>query len=124
MQRQAGLDVEAPSEKIELGELKELGIVDWTWSDDRKREAILKELKTIGFFIIQNVPGHDEERLLYWGKWLCALSKDEKDRITKRYWNPKNPNVYRGLAPFIDNDPSHVEIFDMGLDFDKVSAEE
>ena len=116
--------MEVPSEKIELGELKELGIVDWTWSDDRKREAILKELKTIGFFIIQNVPGHDEERLLYWGKWLCALSKDEKDRITKRYWNPKNPNVYRGLAPFIDNDPSHVEIFDMGLDFDKVSAEE
>jgi isopenicillin N synthase-like dioxygenase len=124
MQRQAGVDVEVPSEKIELGELKDLGIVDWTWSDDRKREAILKELKTIGFFIIQNVPGHDEERLLYWGKWLCALSKDEKDRITKRYWNPKNPNVYRGLAPFIDNDPSHVEIFDMGLDFDKVSAEE
>ena len=89
-----------------------------------KREAIMNELKTIGFFVITNVPGHDEEKLLYWGKWLCSLSKEEKDRMTKKYWNPNNSNIYRGFAPFINNDPSHVEIFDMGLDFDKVSPEE
>jgi hypothetical protein len=44
--------------------------------------------------------------------------------MTKRFWNKGNSNVYRGLAPFIDNDPSHVEIYDMGMDYDKVSAKE
>lgn len=112
------------SEKAELGEFLELKAVDWRWDDDSKRETILQELKTVGFFIIQNAPGHDEEKLKYWGSWLCNLPKEEKDRLTKKYWNPENPNVYRGLAPFIDNDPSHVEIYDMGMDFDQVSAEE
>jgi hypothetical protein len=74
--------------------------------------------------MISNVPGHDEEKLKYWGKWLMALPKEDKDRMTKKFWNPANPNKYRGLAPFIDNDPSHVEIYDMGLDYDKVSEEE
>ena len=113
-----------PTEKIELGEFVELASVDWTWPDEKKREAIMHELKNTGFFIIQNVPGHDEEQLLKWGKWLMALPKEDKNRITKRFWNKSNPNVYRGLAPFIDNDPSHVEIYDMGYDFDKVSPEE
>ena len=84
----------------------------------------MKELREIGFFVVTNVPGNDEKKLLEWGKWLCALSKEEKDRITKRFWNKVNPNVYRGLAPFIDNDPSHVEIYDMGFDYDKVSPNE
>ena len=123
MQRSDRL-VADPTEKIELGEFVELASVDWTWPDDKKREAIMHELKNTGFFIIQNVPSHDEEKLLKWGKWLMALPKEDKDRITKRFWNKSNPNVYRGLAPFIDNDPSHVEIYDMGYDFDKVSSEE
>jgi isopenicillin N synthase-like dioxygenase len=113
-----------PTEKIELGEFLELQQVDWTLPDEVKREKILHELRTTGFLLITNVPGHDEERLMHWGKWLCGLSKEEKGRLTKRYWNKENKNVYRGLAPFIDNDPSHVEIYDMGLDFDKVTPPE
>lgn len=113
-----------PCEKIELGEFLSLEQVDWTWDEEKKREAIMKELKTTGFLLITNVPGHDEEKLLKWGKWLCALPKEEKDRLTKRYWNKQNSNRYRGLAPFIDNDPSHVEIYDMGLDYDKVTPPE
>ena len=123
MQRRAPVETD-PNEKIELGEFVELASVDWTWPDDKKKEAIMKELRDIGFFVVTNVPGHDEKKLLEWGKWLCALSKEEKDRITKRFWNNVNPNVYRGLAPFIDNDPSHVEIYDMGFDYDKVSPNE
>jgi isopenicillin N synthase-like dioxygenase len=113
-----------PNEKIELGEFLELNAVDWAWPAEKKREGIMKELSTVGFFLVTNVPGHDEEQLIKWGKWLMALSKEEKDRLTKRFWNKDNENRYRGLAPFIDNDPSHVEIYDMGLDFDKVSPEE
>lgn len=123
MRRAAAAEAD-PNEKIELGELLELTAVDWTWSDEKKSETILHELQTTGFFTITNVPGHDEEKLLKWGKWLCGLPKEEKDRMTKKFWNKDNKNVYRGLAPFIDNDPSHVEIYDMGLDYEKVTEEE
>lgn len=50
-----------PNEKIELGEFVELASVDWTWPNEKKKEAILKELKEIGFFVVTNVPGHDEK---------------------------------------------------------------
>ena len=33
-------------------------------------------------------------------------------------------NAYRGFAPFLNNDISHKEFFDMGIDYDKVSLEE
>jgi len=33
-----------PNEKIELGEFVELFTVDWTWSDEKKKEAIMHEL--------------------------------------------------------------------------------
>ena len=41
------------------------------------------------------------------------------------YWknhNPDNKNICRGIAPFCDNDASHKELFDMGLDYSKISA--
>ena len=38
--------------------------------------------------------------------------------------NPENTNIYRGFIPFIDNDPSHKEMLDMGCDYDSVSEEE
>jgi isopenicillin N synthase-like dioxygenase len=40
-----------------------------------------------------------------------------------KHHNSENPNVYRGLAPFLDNDPSHKELFDMGLPWDMVSED-
>ena len=63
-----------PNEKIELGEFLELASVDWTWPEEKKREAIMTELRSTGFLLITNVPGHDEEQLIKWGKWLMALS--------------------------------------------------
>lgn len=56
-----------PNEKIELGDFYELQVVDWTWSADKKRESIMKELQTVGFFVVANIPGHDEKKLLEWG---------------------------------------------------------
>ena len=70
------------------------------------------------------MPGYEEKDLLHYGKWLCSLPQEEKLKLHKKFWNSDNPNIYRGLAPFIDNDPSHVEIFDMGSDYDLISEEE
>ena len=109
---------------VELGELYDLAQIDWTWSRQQKIEAVIHELKTVGFFLITNVPGYDEKDLVRWGKWFCAQPEDVKKQYHKRFWNPENPNIYRGLAPFIDNDPSHVEIYDMGLDLEEVRPDE
>ncbi|CDW72244.1 2og-fe oxygenase [Stylonychia lemnae] len=109
---------------VELGEFYDLAQIDWTWPRQKIIDEVFKELKTMGFFLITNVPGYDESDLLHWGKWFCSLSEEEKKKLHKRVWNSENKNIYRGLAPFIDNDPSHVEIFDMGLPYDQVTEEE
>jgi len=33
---------------------------------------VIHELKTVGFFLITNVPDFDEAELLRWGKWFCS----------------------------------------------------
>lgn len=38
--------------------------------------------------------------------------------------NPENTNKYRGLIPILDNDPSHKECFDMGMDVELIDEEE
>ena len=40
-----------------------------------------------------------------------------------RNHNPDNKNIYRGLAPFVDNDVSHKELFDMGYPYEWLSEE-
>ena len=40
------------------------------------------------------------------------------------HFNKENPNLYRGLAPFVPNDPSFKELYEIGLDYSKVSEEE
>lgn len=52
---------------VELGEFVELNQIDWTWAREKKVEAVMHELKTVGFFLITNVPGYDEKDLLHWG---------------------------------------------------------
>lgn len=47
-----------------------------------------------------------------------------KQHLYKNHFRRQNPNYYRGLAPFIPNDPSHKELYEIGLDLAKVSDEE
>jgi len=49
------------------------------------------------------------------------LSEEEKKRLHSHHHNSQNSNYYRGLSPFISNDVSHKEVYDMGLDYTKVS---
>lgn len=98
--------------------------IDWTWPREKRVEAVIHELKTVGFFLITNVPDFNEKDLIHYGEWFCNHPEEWKRKFYKRNWNKDNENIYRGLAPFIDNDPSHVEIYDMGLDYDLVSEEE
>ena len=49
------------------------------------------------------------------------MPADVKSKLKMYHHNNENPNKYRGLAPFLDNDPSHKELFDMGLPYKYVS---
>ncbi len=55
---------------------------------------------------------------------VFSLSEDVKRKLYKKHFETQNQNLYRGFAPFIDNDPSHKELYEMGLEWSKVSDEE
>lgn len=57
-------------------------------------------------------------------KAFHSMPEDLKHSLKWKNHNPDNNNIYRGLAPFVDNDPSHKELFDMGQDIDEISPEE
>lgn len=44
--------------------------------------------------------------------------------MLKNHFHAENKNYYRGYAPFIANDPSHKELYEVGLDMKHVSDEE
>ena len=80
-----------------------------------------------GFLVLQNVPGYDQDELLKWQKWFYALPKAERESLAIAHLardGKHHPNTYRGFAPFLNNDVSHKEMFEIGLDYDQVSEEE
>ena len=42
----------------------------------------------------------------------------------KNHFCSENKNTYRGIAPFVPNDPSHKEFYEVGLNFSEVSEKE
>lgn len=79
-------------------------------------------METLGFLLLSNIPGFREEEIFRWQKWFFSMPDAVKDKIIMNHFNhPQNPNHYRGLAPFLDNDISHKEFFEVGLDLSKVS---
>ena len=85
---------------------------------------LMHQMTNLGFLALSNIPGYDEEALFAHQKWFFALSPEVKQRLYKNHFRGENKNLYRGLAPFIDNDPSHKELYEIGLDWAKVSDDE
>lgn len=108
----------------ERGELLDLHRIDLSCRDDRVREELMEQLSTIGFLVLGDVPGYDEQRYLEACKALHALPEHEKRALYLRKDEAGNANVYRGYQPFRPNDPSHKEFFDQGLSIDELSAEQ
>lgn len=84
----------------------------------------MDQMETLGFLLLSNIPGYDEDALFAHMKWFFALSDDIKRKLYKNHFNKENPNYYRGFAPFIANDPSYKELYEIGLDLTKVSDKE
>ena len=50
------------------------------------------------------------------------MPEEEKKKLYTRQFNPENTNMFHGMFPFIENDPSHKEFFDMGSPYEEADA--
>lgn len=85
---------------------------------------MMEQFTTIGFAYIKNFDQWDEQEHFKLVKAFHDLPESEKSKLKMHHHNKENKNRYRGLAPFLDNDPSHKELFDMGWPYEKTSDEQ
>lgn len=109
---------------INEAEYLDLFSVDLSGPYETITEQIMYQMTHLGFLQLSNVPGYDEEELFKYQKWYFNLPEEEKKKLYKRDFNRENKNGYRGHAPFLDNDPSHKELYEIGLEYSRVSEEE
>ena len=77
-------------------------------------------MSTVGFLLLKNSPDFDEQELLKAVKGFhYDIPSEEKHKIKLRHFNSTNKNIYRGFFPFLDNDISHKEFYDLGRPYDQ-----
>ena len=77
---------------------------------------------TAGFVLLKNVQEFDEAELFKAVKaFYTDVPAEERRKLVWHNHCPENPNYYRGLTPFVDNDPAHKEMYDMGGSLNLVS---
>jgi isopenicillin N synthase-like dioxygenase len=109
---------------IKLKDMVELPAIDMRDSDAEITKQLIHMLTTVGFLHLKNIEGFDEDELFKICKEFHSIPESIKHKLKWKNHNPTNSNRYRGLAPFVDNDPSHKELYDMGGDYDLVSEGE
>ena len=105
-------------------DLVDLQAIDMSLPESEVIPQLIQNLRTIGFFTLKNVEGFDEDELF---RAVHGFYKDvpEEER-RKLVWQnhcPDNSNYFRGLIPFVENDPAHKELYDMGGSLSLVSDE-
>jgi isopenicillin N synthase-like dioxygenase len=105
-------------------DLLKLPAIDLKAPEDVIVKNFAEQMGTLGFLCIKNIDGFDEDRMLSGCRDFHSISDNEKRKLMCKSHNPENKNIYRGLSPFIDNDESHKEFFDMGVSMDEISDEE
>jgi isopenicillin N synthase-like dioxygenase len=78
-------------------------------------------MSTVGFCLVTNVPGHNEEELLEAIKCFHNLPIEEKMKMAPKHFNQENSNTIHGYFPFLENDPSFKEFYDMARPLSDIS---
>lgn len=73
----------------------------------------MDQLSSVGFCLVTNVKGHSEEELLEAIKAFHELSLETKLKMSPRHFVKGNESRYRGYFPFLQDDTSHKEFYDM-----------
>ena len=74
---------------------------------------IMHQMESVGFCLLTNVPGHDEQELLRAVKAYHELPQEMKMSMAPKHFAPENKNIYHGYFPFLESDVSHKEMYDM-----------
>ena len=101
--------------------MDDLESIDMELSENEIINKLMKQLTDVGFIYIKNVKGFDEDEMLSACKAFHNLPNKEKEKLLWKHHKSDNKNIYRGLSPFLDNDESHKELFDMGIEMNKIS---
>ena len=104
-----------PSEE----EMVRLPAIDLCDPEEVIVSQVIEMMTTVGFLQLKNIEGYDESRLLADIKEFHNIPEEEKKKLYTNHYNPANKNLYHGMTPFIDNDPSHKELFDMGVPYEE-----
>jgi len=102
----------------------DLPAIDMSLPEAEIIPQVMEQLEGLGFLHLKNVEDFDEDATLAACKAFHGLPAEAKHSLKWKNHNPDNKNIYRGLAPFVDNDASHKELFDMGLPYHLVSEDE
>ena len=105
-------------------EMLELPAINMNDKEEKIVKAIYEQMTTLGFLQLKNIKGFDEEALLRDIKAFHTMPESEKKHLYTKQFNKANKNMFHGLFPFIDNDVSHKEFFDMGSPYEDADREE
>ena len=105
-------------------DLVSLEAIDMSASEEEIIAQLMNNLTKVGFLTLKNIEGYDEAehfRAVY--AFYNDVPQEERARMIWRHHRPENTNYYRGVAPFVDNDKAHKEMYDMGGKLSDVSDE-
>ena len=109
---------------VKAEDLVDLEAIDMSLPEAEIIPMLMQNLRTVGFFTLKNVEGFDEGELF---RAVSGFYKDvpeiERRKLIWRNHCPENKNYFRGLTPFVENDPAHKELYDMGGSLNLVSDE-
>ncbi|GBG29387.1 1-aminocyclopropane-1-carboxylate oxidase 2 [Hondaea fermentalgiana] len=109
----------------ERWEFTNLHAIDMRREDDTEiARELIGQMETIGFLVLTQVPGYEEEVYLDACKALHELPASVKHDMFLQKDEPTHSNVYRGYQPFKPNDASHKEFFDQGFPVGPMDAQE
>ena len=81
----------------------------------------MHQMSTIGFCLITNVPGHNEDEYLEAIKKFHSIPLEEKMKLALRHYVPGNKNIIHGYFPFLENNVAHKEFYDMARPLSDIS---
>ena len=104
-------------------DLVDLPAIDMQAPEKEIIPKIIEMMSTVGFLHLKNVPGFEEDELLKDAKAFHSIPQELKKQAWPKHINKENSNIYRGWFPFLDNDPSHKEFYDMGQPIKDIDPE-
>ena len=83
---------------------------------------LMDQMTTVGFCLITNFEGHDEQSLLKAITAFHYLPLEKKLMLSPKHVTPGNANGYQGYFPFIDGNVALKEFYSMPRPFSDISS--